>query len=647
MPPQSEGLLSAPLRCGLDKLKLKAKSSAPSVVVRQTAQTEPLVAALPAGQLYQATIAIESDGEFYALFGNSSNATQYIANLFAYATTIYERETQTRLTLGEINLWTNAATDPWTFTDTEFGLYDFQDYWIANKSSVSRTTAHFLSGKNLGGGIAYLGVLCNNDYGYGLSASIRGDFSLANPQPIWDIIVVTHEIGHNFDSEHTHDYQGIGGDANPVDSCMLGGPSGPYSAGYLPGLASLSGGAPGAGNGSIMSYCHLLTGGYGNISLTFGQSPFSYGIKPYRVSDVMSSFAAQTAQNYATCLPVISSSYTLSLAKIGTGTGTVTSTPAGINCGAICSTNFNADTSVTLTASAASGSSFTGWSGCNSATGTICNVTMNAAKSVTATFNLNTFQLSVNKTGQGTITSSPAGIKCGATCVYSFNRGQSVTLTPVPSSGYFFSSWSGACSGSESCVITVDAAKSVTANFTAIPAGFSVLSVSKSGLGSITSTPVGINCSGTCNAAFANGTAITLTATPVSGHYFSGWSGACFGQGTCTVTLNSNQNAIATFLQIPANQQLLTVTVSGGGSIATNPSGLNCNTTCSYPFPAGTTVSLMPIANTGQTFTGWSGDWCTGRSSCVFNMDGSRSVSGTFKSTYSLIMPAINLLLLE
>ncbi|MCP5449373.1 MAG: M4 family metallopeptidase [Gammaproteobacteria bacterium] len=81
-----------------------------------------------------------------------------------------------------------------------------------------------------------------------------------------------------------------------------------------------------------------------------------------------------------------SSTYSLTVAKAGTGSGTVTSNPAGINCGADCSENYPANTAVTLTATPAGGSTFGGWSGACAGTGA-CQVTMNATKSVTATFN--------------------------------------------------------------------------------------------------------------------------------------------------------------------------------------------------------------------------------------------------------------------
>jgi cellulase/cellobiase CelA1 len=87
--------------------------------------------------------------------------------------------------------------------------------------------------------------------------------------------------------------------------------------------------------------------------------------------------------------------YTLNVSNGGSGSGTVTSSPAGINCGSACSATYATGTNVTLTATPASSSTFVGWSGgvC-SGTGT-CTVTMDAAKSVAATFNLSTPSLPV------------------------------------------------------------------------------------------------------------------------------------------------------------------------------------------------------------------------------------------------------------
>jgi hypothetical protein len=160
-------------------------------------------------------------------------------------------------------------------------------------------------------------------------------------------------------------------------------------------------------------------------------------------------------------------SFDLTVNKSGTGTGTVTSAPPGINCGATCLFSYSFNTQVTLTASAATGSTFTGWSGaCTNTTGS-CVVTMNAAKTVTANFTVPTFVLTVNKTGAGTgtVTSTPAGINCGATCSFSFNNNTMVTLTAAPATGSTFTTWSGACTGSGGCTVTMSAARTVTATF--------------------------------------------------------------------------------------------------------------------------------------------------------------------------------------
>jgi hypothetical protein len=78
--------------------------------------------------------------------------------------------------------------------------------------------------------------------------------------------------------------------------------------------------------------------------------------------------------------------FTLTVTKSGIGKGTVTSSPAGINCGTACASDYVIDTTVTLTASPALGSLFLGWTGCNSVNGAVCTVSMSGAKSVNANF---------------------------------------------------------------------------------------------------------------------------------------------------------------------------------------------------------------------------------------------------------------------
>jgi Ca2+-binding RTX toxin-like protein len=161
----------------------------------------------------------------------------------------------------------------------------------------------------------------------------------------------------------------------------------------------------------------------------------------------------------------------LTVNKGGTGGGTVTSNPAGINCGIDCSETYTSGM-VTLTATPDGISEFAGWSGaCTNASGT-CTVTMDQARSVTATFNAlptNTLTVTKNGTGTGTVTSSPSGINCGATCSSPFLTTANVSLTPTADAGSTFAGWSGDCTGSGACSVLMDQARSVTATFNLVP----------------------------------------------------------------------------------------------------------------------------------------------------------------------------------
>ncbi|OLC49269.1 MAG: hypothetical protein AUH82_00960 [Chloroflexi bacterium 13_1_40CM_4_65_13] len=161
----------------------------------------------------------------------------------------------------------------------------------------------------------------------------------------------------------------------------------------------------------------------------------------------------------------------LSVVQAGNGAGTVSSTSdrPPIN-GA-----YEVGTVVTLTAAPAVGSNLTGWTGCDAVSGATCTVTMNVARSVTATFTLQTFPLNVTKssllTGNGTVTStsspsSPNQINCGSNCSVRFNYGTVVTLTASPALLSLFNGWSGCDSTSgNTCTVTIRSARSVNAAF--------------------------------------------------------------------------------------------------------------------------------------------------------------------------------------
>lgn len=195
-----------------------------------------------------AQIAIETDWEFNSwLFGGDDEAAAaYATALIAANTEIYRRDVNLRLEIVFLRIWPNS-NDPWNQGDTINQLYQFQDYWNANMTHIERNVVHFLSGRGLGGGVAYYPGMCYPEYDYALSANLSGYF----PYPLqdnhpqnWDLMVTNHENGHIFGAPHTHDSE------PPIDGCAWGDCS------VTP-------------HGTIMSYCHLCSGGMTNIELRF------------------------------------------------------------------------------------------------------------------------------------------------------------------------------------------------------------------------------------------------------------------------------------------------------------------------------------------------------------------------------------------
>lgn len=310
----------------------------------------------------------------------------------------------------------------------------------------------------------------------------------------------------------------------------------------------------------------------------------------------------------------------LTVANSGSGSGTVVSTPAGINCGSSCSASFASGTSVTLNPTAGANSVFAGWSG--DCTGTAsCIVDMSAARNVTATFNpaaSTQYNLAVVMagTGTGTVTSAPTGITCGSVCNANFAANATVALTATASSGTF-TGWSGGgCTGTGACTVTMDAAKTVTANFQSAAPTTYTLTVAKSGSGSgtVSSSPSGINCGTTCSASFNTGTSVTLTAAASTNNVFAGWSGACTGSGTtCTLTMSQAQNVTALFTPSSCSTpisgtahdkqgQVAVTSPSGAGSCSMNSSSSN-GYSCSLTTAPGTQVTLTNSRTGGQAYS--------------------------------------------
>jgi len=235
------------------------------------------------------------------------------------------------------------------------------------------------------------------------------------------------------------------------------------------------------------------------------------------------------------------------------------------------------------------------------------------------------FTLTVTKTGNGagTVTSNQGasgGINCGSVCSASYFDGSTVILNESPDTNSVLAGWSGGCTGTGTCAVTMTADQSVTANF--VLGEKLSISVAGGGSGSVTSTDGAINCtntSGNCSSLYAPGTFVSLTATPAGTSSFTGWSGACTGTNpsVCTVNLNSAEAVTATFnpsdfsivpststFTTQAGMQVmdaLTLTEQGGFSGQVN---LNCTVIGPPPLavcslsPSSVTIGASPGTST-------------------------------------------------
>jgi len=265
---------------------------------------------------------------------------------------------------------------------------------------------------------------------------------------------------------------------------------------------------------------------------------------------------------------------------------------------------------VALTAVADTGYSFSGWSGDASGTAVSTTITMNDDKSVTAGFTINAYTLDVSA-ANGSVTKDPD--------LPTYTHGQTVALTAVADTGYSFSGWSGDASGtSVSTTITMNDDKSVTAGFTINTYTLSVAATE----GSVTKSPD--------KASYTHGETVTLEATPSVGYNFVSWAGdLAGGSNPAALVMDGDKSVTASF----AASTYTLETIAVNGSVTRSPDKAS--------FTHGETVTLTAAADTGYTFSGWSGDASGTSVSTVLTMDGNKSVTAGFTiNTYTLTLAA-------
>jgi hypothetical protein len=199
---------------------------------------------------------VEVDYDIFVGKGGVTQAANYVAGAFSQVAILYANDGMTLL-VNELLVW--DIVDPYTGPSTSNYLNQFR---VALNGVYNGDLAH-LVGYQGGGGIAYLNVLCNRQYGIGYSA-INSTYNNV-PTYSWTVMVLAHEIGHNLGSQHTHDCA-WNGNNTPIDCCG-------QNAGYA-GSGCASGftcNIPDpVDGGTIMGYCHLRPV---KINLAFGFGP--------------------------------------------------------------------------------------------------------------------------------------------------------------------------------------------------------------------------------------------------------------------------------------------------------------------------------------------------------------------------------------
>jgi len=267
----------------------------------------------------------------------------------------------------------------------------------------------------------------------------------------------------------------------------------------------------------------------------------------------------------------------LNVVRSGTGNGSVTSSPAGIDCGATCSTVVDTPTTYTLTATADSGSSFSSWSGCDAVDGTTCTVSVNTTSvSVTASFTQvapanDAFANATSVTSGSSITQSTVGATNEA------GEPQPACDDSTPNSVWF--TWSATANGD----VTIDTKGS---DFDTTLAVYTDTDATLAGLNEE-------DCDfGTPAEGWTDST-VTLTVTAGTNYAIQVFG---FNSAAGSLTLNLAATAV---------QQTLDASVSGNGTITSSPSGINCGAECTAVFANGTTVTLTATPDPGSQLVAW------------------------------------------
>lgn len=154
-------------------------------------------------------------------------------------------------------------------------------------------------------------------------------------------------------------------------------------------------------------------------------------------------------------------------------------------------------------------------------------------------------QVTVQRTGEGQVTSTPLGVSCGAQCQVRLCAGQPLQLSAQALWPGAFLGWQGACSGdAPRCAVDTRRDQTVSAAF-----GHQLtLRRDGDGEGQVRSDALALDCGPRCSAALPRGARVTLSARPAAGSFFAGWDGACQGTApSCALRVEGALAATARF----------------------------------------------------------------------------------------------------
>lgn len=240
------------------------------------------------------------------------------------------------------------------------------------------------------------------------------------------------------------------------------------------------------------------------------------------------------------------------------------------------------------------------------------------------------YALTVRKEGDGTGIVTGVHINCGEDCSEQYDGNTEVTLTATPAAGSRFKGWSGACSGTDACQITLDQSQEIIATFNLTATNYYALTIKLEGVGTGTVNAENINCGSDCTEEYPENTEITLTAIPETDSIFTGWDGgSCSGTDVCTVSMTEAQNITAIFGLASAGYTL-EVSKNGSGIGTIRGEGINCGSDCNEQYGNNTQITLIAIPSTDTNFIGWTGACVSTNRSCQIMMDQNKKVTATF-----------------